>query len=268
MSGEPMWRLLHQCALKLTQSRQVPFTRGELIACVRQTAPNAMENSINPIIQGITDNLKGGAPGADGKKILHSVGRGKFVLRAAHRPGAERLNPSGSPVNVGLPRKKRTARFKPRLPESENELRDRVLALLREHLCDTDCLIEAEGRVLYRVPSGQEFGHASDILVSTPASAKRVSIELKFKSAVTDQFKCRAYDAIHMKQQHGDALLVAMLYAKTDSGISIERARSICYSYDRFYGGPATRFLSAEGIDDLATDVRRFLFGESETHGA
>ena len=262
MRSEPMWRLLHQCALKLTKAGQVPFTRGDLIACVRQNEPNAMENSINPIIQGITDNLKGGAPGADGKKILHSVGRGKFMLWTKHMPGANRLNPSAADVKVISPRNERIVHSEPQLPERENELRDIVLAYLKEHLSNTVCQIEAEGRVQYRVPSGQEFSHASDILVSVPTSARRVSIELKFRSAVTDQFKCRAYDAIQMKQQHGDALLVAMLYAKTKSGISVERARSICYSYDRFYGGPATQFLSAEGIDELVVDIKRFLFDE------
>lgn len=33
------------------------------------------------MIQGLTDNLRGGAPGAVGKNLFHSVGRGLFVLK-------------------------------------------------------------------------------------------------------------------------------------------------------------------------------------------
>jgi hypothetical protein len=71
-----------------------------------------------------------------------------------------------------------------------------------------------------------------------------------------------------MKHQHGDALLTAMLYAKTNSGISIGRARSICYSFDRFYGGAAPQFLVAEGIRELAIDIRQFLFGKERPFDA
>ena len=57
-----------------------PFTRVDIIKCVQQKNPSYRPDSINPIIQGLTDNLKGGAQGAVGKNILHSVGRGLFVL--------------------------------------------------------------------------------------------------------------------------------------------------------------------------------------------
>ena len=260
MSREPMWRLLHQCALKLTKAGHVPFTRADLIASVRETVPNAIENSLNPIIQGITDNLKGGAPGADGTRILHSAGRGQFVLLASHEHGGDARNLRAHGTKARTTVEPLASMSDSRLPESEGELRDIVLVLLREQLRDADCVAEPEGPVSYRVPSGQEFGHASDILVSTPSSVKRVSIEIKYRSAVTDQFKCGAYDAIHMKRQHGDALLTALLYAKTGSGIGVDRARSICYSFDRFYGGAAAQFLVAEGIGELAMDIRQFLF--------
>jgi len=67
-------------AKQLTAAGTVPFTRADLIKRVQRKAPNYGENSINPIIQGLTDNLRGGAPGAVGKNILHSVGRGQFML--------------------------------------------------------------------------------------------------------------------------------------------------------------------------------------------
>lgn len=77
----PIWKLVHLCAQALTERCLTPFTRGGLIRCVHSKNPRYEANSINPIIQGVTDNLRGGAPGAVGKNILHSVGYGLFVLR-------------------------------------------------------------------------------------------------------------------------------------------------------------------------------------------
>lgn len=262
MNDAPMWRLLHEGALKLTRSGHAPFTRTDLIACVRGTVPNAMANSINPIIQGITDNLKGGAPGSDGKRILHSVGRGRFVLRIEYEQEINRLSSDSFNSEVGTSGDSTVTYTDLQLPNSEKELQNIVLSLLREQLINTDCLVEAEIRIPYRLPSGKELRHASDILVSTPSSAKQVSIEIKYRSAVTDQFKCRAYDAIHIKQQFGDKILTVMLFARDDSGISIEHAHDICYSFDRFYGDDAPRFLRDRGINELVADIRQFLFSE------
>lgn len=78
----PIWRLVELAAKELTKLGQSPFQRGDLIKIVRRSRANCGEGSINPIIQGMTDNLRGGAPGAVGLDILHSVGRGLFVLKA------------------------------------------------------------------------------------------------------------------------------------------------------------------------------------------
>lgn len=75
-----IWKLVEQCAKELTANGISPFTRVNIIKCVQQKNPSYRPDSINPIIQGLTDNLKGGAPGAVGKNILHSAGRGLFVL--------------------------------------------------------------------------------------------------------------------------------------------------------------------------------------------
>ncbi len=81
-SHGPIWNLVQECATELTRGGLVPFTRGNLIACVQRKNPKYGSDSINPVIQGVTDNLRGGAPGAVGKNILHSVGRGLFILRS------------------------------------------------------------------------------------------------------------------------------------------------------------------------------------------
>jgi hypothetical protein len=75
-----IWMLVEQCARELTENGISPFTRTDIIKCVQRKNATYGPNSINPIIQGLTDNLHGGAPGAVGKNILHSVGRGLFVL--------------------------------------------------------------------------------------------------------------------------------------------------------------------------------------------
>jgi len=75
-----IWMLVEQCARELTENGISPFTRSDIIKCVQRKNAAYGPDSINPIIQGLTDNLQGGAPGAVGKNILHSVGRGLFVL--------------------------------------------------------------------------------------------------------------------------------------------------------------------------------------------
>lgn len=75
-----IWKLVEQGARELTENGISPFTRSDIIKYVQGKNPEYGADSINPIIQGLTDNLQGGAPGAVGKNILHSVGRGFFVL--------------------------------------------------------------------------------------------------------------------------------------------------------------------------------------------
>jgi len=79
-SNMPIWILVEKCAIELTEKGLSPFTRSDIIQFVQRKNAKYGANSINPIIQGLTDNLQGGAPGAVGKNILHSVERGRFVL--------------------------------------------------------------------------------------------------------------------------------------------------------------------------------------------
>ena len=250
MNSRPLWRRVRQCALELTEAGQTPFTRSDLIECVRRSVPGCSADSINPTIQGITDNLKGGAPGAIGKRLLHSVGRGKFVLRDAEHeaPGDSRQGESTAKAEV---------EESGQLPTSENDLRDGLVDWLRGNL-EAAYAIESEGRLSYKLPTGDELSHASDILVSKPDRGRYVSVEVKYRSATTDQFKCRSYDAMHMKQHYGQSVLTIMVFAKTRSGVSIEQARRICYSFDRFYGAPAEEVV-LRGEPRLLEDIRRFL---------
>jgi hypothetical protein len=78
--NKPNWILLKECGEKLTKEGKAPFTRRQLIDCVQEKHPDRGEGSLNPMIQGMTVNLKGGAPGGIGKNVFYSVGRGLFEL--------------------------------------------------------------------------------------------------------------------------------------------------------------------------------------------
>jgi hypothetical protein len=69
----------------------------------------------------------------------------------------------------------------------------------------------AGGSLDYTLPSGAALSHKTDILVSL-ASGKHVAVELVCLSSVTDHFKARSYDMLHLKQSHGDNLTGIMMY--------------------------------------------------------
>ncbi len=78
--AQPNWKLLLDCGRRLTAAGRTPFTRGMLIDCVQRIDANAKEGSLNPTIQGMTDNLRGGNGSGLLHPSFHSVGRGEFVL--------------------------------------------------------------------------------------------------------------------------------------------------------------------------------------------
>ena len=84
--NEPIWKQVYECAQELTSQGTTPFTRQDLIQRLQKKEPDSNPDSINPIIQGMTDNLRGGAPGSVGKDLLHSVGRGLFIVKTKQQP--------------------------------------------------------------------------------------------------------------------------------------------------------------------------------------
>ena len=93
-----------------------------------------------------------------------------------------------------------------------------------------------------------------------------VAIEIKFMSSVTDQFKARSYDMMHLKQEFSGRVSGIMVYVHAPgSGISIERARLISYAFDHFFGFNFDE-LFAEGNKEIADSflpiiqtVRKFI---------
>lgn len=251
MSSLPIWQMIQNGARELTRVGKVPFSRKDILEWIEERFPGTDPNSINPIIQGITDNLKGGAPGADGKKILHSVGRGQFVLFSKKDAFEQKsINASHQGKDVGIS----DAEF----PETENELRDHIVALLRKKLAlHQDLAIHPEGVLAYALPDGSKINHASDVLVIHTPSSRKFSIELKYKSAVTDQFKCRAYDALHMKREFGNEIHTMMLFVKAKSGVSIAQAQRLAYTFDSFIGVQASSF-GNDAINQIVTRIHGF----------
>lgn len=94
-----------------------------------------------------------------------------------------------------------------------------------------------EGKLDYILQSGLTLSHQWDILIER-ANRTWLGLELKHLSAVTDQFKCRSYDMLHLKQALGTKLCGVMVYVHVPgpNGISVARARAICYPFDHFLG--------------------------------
>lgn len=255
--NKPYWELLKQCAERLSLEGRTPFTRRGLIACVQAEHPYVGKNSLNPAIQGMTVNLRGG-PGGPGKKVLFSVGRGLFELYDPEKysdssPLPQIAKVPQQPRNVDSPRAKTKREM------TEDKVRDLLMQVLYDLIGEEGSWegygkgasfklrgerglykCYAEKSLPYTLPSGYEMSHASDILIIDEARKKFVSIEIKHLSAVTDQFKCRSYDMSHMKSTYGDNLLGILVYVKEEAkGISPEHAKSICYPFDRFFAVPS-----------------------------
>jgi hypothetical protein len=249
---KPNWLLLKECAEKLTKEGKAPFTRKQLIECVQSKYPDRLENSLNPMIQAITKNLKGGAPGGIGKDILISVDWGLL-----------QLNPEKEEIHIKeLPKYKQSSntisqvsKVKEDGKTSENKIRDKIMSILYCHLGEKgtweekgkkarfklqrqygDTICKAEVPLKYELPNGHTLSHSWDILIIDASNKNYVSIEIKHESAVTDQFKCRSYDMMHTKATYSSKVFGIMIYVKAGKGISIERAKKICYSFEHFFG--------------------------------
>src|SRR2546428_13705529 len=74
----PAWEILLEGARRLMDNGTTAFTRAQLIAHVQHKDPSRDRPSIDPIIQGMTENATGGPPSACGIVFR----RVEVVLRA------------------------------------------------------------------------------------------------------------------------------------------------------------------------------------------
>ena len=124
---------------------------------------------------------------------------------------------------------------------------------------------QAEWPLTYNLPGGATLSHVSDILLTfnrragASASVEYVSIEIKHKSAVTDQFKCRSYDMLHLKQTFGSQIHGVMVFVRADKGIQFNQAKKICYPYDYFFGIEFVKMKQSAVWNDLLTALATIL---------
>lgn len=232
------------------------------------------------MIQGMTVNLRGGAPGGIDKDVFYSVGRGLFELYdpKKHSRSTASIQTEEKVTEPSIHERSEETSAYVETKSTEDDIRDLLMQILyhrvgkegswkgsgktasfdmRDGFEGYKCF--AERSLTYNLPMGIQIGHTSDILISNKEKKKYISIEIKHRSAVTDQFKCRSYDMIHLKKSYGDNLLGIMVYVKSTTGISVEHAKSICYSFDHFFGIPSEQKHNPTARDELVSVVEEFL---------
>ncbi|MDR0551769.1 MAG: hypothetical protein LBG72_07095 [Spirochaetaceae bacterium] len=144
--------------------------------------------------------------------------------------------------------------------ESENALVDFIFPLLKAHIDDLSGIqIIKEGSLDYTLPNDKTLSHKSDILICR-TDKRYVSIEVKYRSAVTDQFKCRSFDMLHLKQKYGANILGVLIFLKsTGKGISVEQARDISYPFDVFWGKNESTVNDGSVFKDVFDKIKGFL---------
>ena len=259
------------------------FSRRDIIRYINYTlfkdSPNKRnEQSLNPMIQALTVNAPGGSPGGGKyrKRLLWRVARGVMMLYnpEIHKPG-KIIEKTGPPLKPA-----KAAEAKPHRPiDSESKVRDFLLQILYYNLGeketwrttettrsfkvdskygDLECV--SEGSLRYTLPPGNAISHKSDILIKDKKEGHYISIEIKHRSAVTDQFKCRSYDILHLKQSY-PKLYGIMVYVKSDKGISPRHAKSICYPFDHFFSIPESEIYNPKKWEPLLSRIREQLAG-------
>lgn len=239
------------------------FTRRDIIRYINSTllkdsSNKRNEQSLNPMIQALTVNAPGGVLGGGKyrKRLLWRVARGVMMLYNPKIHGtyriAEEMRPPPKPSQAAEGKSRRVTS---RILDSESKVRDFLLQILYYNLGEKDtwrttqkakgfkinskygdfeCV--SEGSLRYTLPPEGAISHKSDILIKDKRDGHHISIEIKHRSAVTDQFKCRSYDILHLKQSY-PKLYGIMAYIKSAraGGISPRHAKSICYPFDYFF---------------------------------
>jgi len=256
------------------------------------SAKKRKEQSLNPMIQALTVNAPGGAPGGGiyRKKLLWRTGRGQLVLynKERHRvgqavreaisiPQAENMPEDLQKTEPIAPPEEQAEGTSAQLLESESRVRDFLMQLLYYNLGEKDSWTKqkgiaaftldkkyrnleciSEGSLQYKLPSGYTMSHKSDILIHDKTGNHHISIEIKHRSAVTDQFKCRTYDILHLKQTH-PKLHGIIIYVKRATGISPTHAKSICYPFDYFISVAEQEIYNPQKWENLLSNVKEKL---------
>jgi hypothetical protein len=140
----------------------------------------------------------------------------------------------------------------------EDRLRDTIFSRLHSHFLtktqiDDDPLgkrlqfslferwfvLEKEIGLPYSVGTDGSLSHKSDLLLSVMNKnmhfAPVMNVEIKFRSCVSDAFKARAYDQIHLKRSYPLMTGLLIFIKPRRGGISAKQARMIGYPFDLFF---------------------------------
>src|SRR5262245_54086835 len=107
---------------------------------------------------------------------------------------------------------------------------------------------EAEVSLAYELPDRTIVGYDSDILF-TLNTGKRVAVELRFLSSVSDQFKACSFNVMHLKKQGNNVYCMLAYVHMSGTGLSTDAARSYCYPFDEFIG------IEFKNPNDLTTAI-------------
>lgn len=75
-----LMQIIEETAKQLAETGQTVFTRLDIYNLAVKKYPDIKKCSLDPIIQGMTKNLKGGGSGSTVKNLFISNGRGEFQL--------------------------------------------------------------------------------------------------------------------------------------------------------------------------------------------
>jgi hypothetical protein len=135
-------------------------------------------------------------------------------------------------------------------------LRDRVFSSLHSHFSEKQTgeaslsdrlqflrferwfILEKEAPLRYSIGTGATLSHKSDLLLSVMNNKMGLTpvmnVEIEFRSCVSDAFKARAYDQIHLKKAYPHLLGLLVFIRPNRGGISSELAKLIGYPFDLF----------------------------------
>jgi hypothetical protein len=176
----PLWRLVDIATREMTESGKEYFTRQEIYDYVnnvllQHTSEKKEEHSMSPIIQGITVNAPGGAPGAVNRKILYRVDRGLYRrLNSAEEalPYSGYKTPAGKQAEIEL--LERWRRYDPSEPLGTIE---EFLSQLAQEEIYTARVNESGGVLLPQSVLDKMEVKPGDILVFQPVEGRKCLME-------------------------------------------------------------------------------------------
>lgn len=116
-------------------------------------------------------------------------------------------------------------------------------------------VLEKEVGLPYSVGGDGTLSHKSDLLLSIMNNKMHLTpvmnVEIKFRSCVSDAFKARAYDQMHLKQAYPRLLGLLVFVKPKRSGISPGRARLIAYPFDLFFTAKEQELSTQETWESL-----------------